>query len=79
MDLTGTYTTAQNAVVYLVRRKGDTGYRTIWDKFAHADTKSTIRHDLHGCRSMASGDGLIARAYGIDDATGVMLVTAIFH
>ena len=79
VNLTGDYTTAQSAKVYLVRRKGDTAYRTIWDKFAYATTKSMIRHNLHGRRSMSSGDGLLARAWGIDDATGVMDVTVIFH
>ena len=78
VNLTGTYTVAQNAVVYLARRKGDTGFRAVWDKFAHADTKSVIRHTLHAYRSMAAGDGVIARAYGIDDATGIMLITVIF-
>ena len=77
--LTGTYTTAQNAVVYLARRKGETAYRTIWDKFAYNTTKSMIRHELHGHRAMASGDGLIARVFGIDDAAGIMDITIIFH
>ena len=79
VNLSGDYTTAQNAVVYLVRRKGNSSYRAIWDKFAHNNTKSMIRHNLHGARSMESGDGVLARAYGIDDAAGVMDVTIIFH
>ena len=49
------------------------------DKVAHADTKSIIRHELHGARKMDSGDGIICRALGIDDAAGVMLVTTIYH
>lgn len=79
VNLTGDYTTAQGAVVYLIRRKGNSSYRTIWDKFAHADTKTIVRHELHGRRMMDAGDGILVRAYGIEDATGVMLITAIYH
>ena len=79
VNLTGAYATLQNAVIYLIRRKGDNAFRTIWDKFAHADTKTLIRHELHGPRSFEPGDGILTRALGIDDATGVMLVSAVFH
>lgn len=79
VNLTGDYTTAQNAVVYLIRRKGSNSYRTIWDKFAHSNTKSVITHYLHSQRILEAGDGILARALGIDDASGVMLVSVKFH
>ena len=77
--IVNSFTTGADATVYLVRRAGDTDYRAMWDKFAHANTKSIIRHELHGARDMAIGDGLICRALGIDGAAGVMLITAIYH
>ena len=72
------YTTAENAKVYLARRLGDNNYRSIWGKFGHSDTKSVIRFNLHSPRAMEAGDGLIVRAYGLVDDTGLMLMSVIY-
>ena len=77
-NLVNAYTTASSATVYLVRRVGDNAYRSLWDKFGHADTKTIVTHYLHAHREMAVGDGVLVRAYGIEDATGVMLISAIY-
>ena len=77
-NLVNSYTTASDATVYLVRRGGDNAYRSLWHKFGHADTKTIVTHYLHAHREMEVGDGILVRAYGIDDAAGVMLISAIY-
>jgi len=77
-NLDNDYTTAQTAKVYLARRAGNSAFRCIWGKFAHANTKTVVRFNFHAARLLEAGDGIIIRAYGIEDANGVMLVTAIY-
>ncbi len=73
------YTVAGNAKVYLIRRLGDgDAHRTIWGKFSSASVKESHRFMLHAPRHCHAGDGLIARAYGLEGAS-TMYLTAILH
>jgi len=76
-DFLNLYTEAQNAKVYLIRRI-DTEHRTVWGKFSASSVKDSQRFMLHAPRFFNAGDGLIARAYGLEGAS-TMYFTAIIH
>lgn len=76
-DFLNAYTVVANAKVYLLRRV-DTEHRTIWGKFSAATVKDSQRFILHAPRLLNAGDGLIARAYGIEGASTIY-ITALLH
>lgn len=69
------YTTAQNAKVYLVWRSGmgNDEYRSIWGKVTLSSTKGMMKDLHHAMRRMEAGDGLVAKAYGIEAAVTIGL------
>lgn len=67
VNLVNSYTTAQNAKVYLARREA-AGFES-WEGKSQWNTElDVVEHRLHEHRAMANGDGLIARSYGISNA-----------
>ena len=78
-NLVGDYTTAQNAVVYLVHRGGaGSAYRSTWGKFAISSVNNTQIYRLHGYRNLAAGDGLLIRTWGISNADPTAYFSIIF-
>lgn len=61
--------------VYLVRRAGagNDQYRSIWASIGLANTKQSHKCFFHRGRWMNDGDGIIARAYGLDGASTLEL------
>jgi len=78
-DLAALYATAENAVVYLVRRLTYEGqYRSIWTSFSAASTKEMQHVTLHAGREMEAGDDLIARGISSEAGTPEVYVTVVY-
>lgn len=79
-NLANTYTVAQNAKVYLVRRETANEYRSIWGVFAAASTKEIRKFLFHAGRQLRAGDGLLARVYDMEDVAspGQIYATVIY-
>lgn len=77
-NLTNTYTVAQNAKVYLVRR-ATPAYRTFWGKWSMSNVKEMGRHIFFAPRCFDTGDGIIARIYDLEGVTGTeVYISAIY-
>jgi len=82
LDLTANmandYTVAQNAKVYLIRRGTVDANRAITTPFSVASLKDMRTAWFHGARSMAAGDGVLARAYGLEAGNPTAAVAVIY-
>lgn len=77
-NLTQTYTVAQNAKVYLVRRAA-VGYRTFWGRWSMSDVKDLRRYIYFAPRCLDAGDGIIVRIHDLEGVTGTeVYISAIY-
>lgn len=77
-NLTQTYTVAQNAKVYIVRR--DTpGYRTYWGKWSMSNVKEMRRYIYFAPYCFAAGDGVIVRIRDLEGVAGTeVYISAVY-
>lgn len=75
-----TYTVAQNAKVYPIRRGDDKEYRCHWGKYAAGGVRNMRTIIFHSVKSLCAGDGVLfaARSLTLADPAGVISVTMLY-
>jgi len=77
-NLTGAYTVAQSAKVYLVRRPV-ANYRSLWGKWSMSDVKEMRRFIYFAPRCVDPGDGVIVRLHDLEGVNGTeVYMSAIY-